>query len=245
MLSVFDSAHSQKAEIVTDRPDQSNTPLLIPQGALQIEMGVLMEKENASGIRQTNYTYNTSLLKYGINEHFEVRFNAGYLGTRQSLNEEVTEKGLGPIALGMKIKLADAKGAWPQAALIGNINLPTGAPKYKPSHTATDLTISCAHDLTERWSLTYNGGMKWNGESLETTFLYTASFGLVVTKKLNLFLETYGFSTKGMSADNRLDGGITYKVLPTFQIDLSSGLGLSNSSPDYFISSGISYRLFK
>jgi hypothetical protein len=244
-VAICKSASAQKSEIVTDRPDQSNTPLLVPQGALQIEMGVLAERESASGFRQMNYTYNTTLLKYGINEHFEVRFNAGYLGTRKALSEEVTRKGLGPIALGMKIKLADAKGVWPQAALIGSINLPTGASEYSASHSASDLTIACAHGLTERWSLTYNGGVKWDGESPQTTFLYTLSFGYMATKKLNVFIEQYGFSTEGRPADHRIDGGITYKLTPTFQIDMSSGLGLSNNSPDYFISTGLSSRLFK
>jgi hypothetical protein len=105
MVAIYKSAYSQKPEIVTDRPDQSNTPSLVPQGALQIETGVLAEKENIRSAHQMNYTYNTSLLKYGINEHFEVRFNAGYLGTRNKFSEVATRKGLGPIALGMKINI--------------------------------------------------------------------------------------------------------------------------------------------
>jgi hypothetical protein len=41
--------------------DQSNTPALIPGGALQIQTGVQIEKQNTGSIHQTNYTYNTIL----------------------------------------------------------------------------------------------------------------------------------------------------------------------------------------
>src|SRR3954464_12943232 len=90
---------SQEADIVTDRPDQSNTPLLVPKGALQVETGFMMEKQNSTSIDQTNYTYNNSLIKFGINEHFEFRFNVGYVGTRKIIDDIISTKGLAPIGV--------------------------------------------------------------------------------------------------------------------------------------------------
>jgi hypothetical protein len=245
LMSLAKPAHAQKPELVTDRPDQSNTPLLVPKGALQIETGFLAEQANSAAFRQTNYTYNSSLLKYGINENFEFRFNTVYEGTRTIKSDVVNTSGMGPMSVGMKIKLAEASGVWPQAAVITNINLKTGSNEFAPSYTATDITLSCAHTLTDRLSLTYNTGVKWNGDSPEATFLYTLSFGYAFNSKLAVFGESYGFFPEAHIADHRLDAGLTYKIAPMVQYDISSGLGLSKNSPNYFISTGLTLRLFK
>jgi hypothetical protein len=236
---------AQEADIVTDRPDQSNTPLLVPKGALQVETGFMMEKQNSTSIDQTNYTYNNSLIKFGINEHFEFRFNVGYVGTRKIIDDIISTKGLAPIGVGVKIKLADAKGAWPQAAVISNINLRAGGKEFMPAYTANDITFACAHELSKRLSFTYNAGIKWNGNSPEATFIYTMTLTYAVTNKLGTFAEVYAFFPEKHKTDHRVDGGLTYKFSSKFQYDLSGGLQLGNDSPDFFLSTGLSFRLFK
>jgi hypothetical protein len=236
---------SQKADIVTDRPDQSNTPLLVPKGALQVETGFMVEKQNSTSINQTNYTYNNSLIKFGINEHFEFRFNLGYVGTRKIIDDVITSKGLAPIGVGLKIKLADAKGIWPQAAVITNINLRAGAKEFMPAYTANDITFAFAHELSKRFALTYNTGLKWNGNSPEATFFYTVTVSYAVTNKLGAFGEAYSFFPEKHKTDHRVDGGLTYKFSSRFQYDISGGLQLGSPSPDFFLSTGLSFRLFK
>jgi hypothetical protein len=236
---------AQEGDIVTDRPDQSNTPLLVPKGALQVETGFMVEKQNSTSINQTNYTYNNSLIKFGINEHFEFRFNVGYVGTRKIIDDIITTKGLAPIGVGLKIKLADAKGMWPQAAVISNINLRAGGKEFMPAYTANDITVACAHELNKRFSLTYNAGIKWNGNSPEATFFYTMALSYAVTNKLGTFVEAYSFFPEKHKTDHRVDGGLTYKFSSKFQYDISGGVQLGNGSPDFFLSTGLSFRLFK
>jgi hypothetical protein len=244
-LCFVTTAFSQESEIVTDRPDQSNTPLLVPKGALQIETGFIVEKQNSTIVDQTNYTYNNSLLKFGINEHFELRFNVGYIGTRKIIDDIRLNQGLAPISLGVKIKLADAKGGWPQAALISNISLKSRAKEFTPAYTANDITISCAHELTRHLTVTYNTGIKWNGNSPEATFFYTLTLGYTITNKLGAFTEAYSFFPERHKNDHCVDGGFTYKFSPKFQYDISGGLQLECNSPDFFVSTGLSFRLFK
>jgi hypothetical protein len=45
------SASAQQDEITTDRPDQSNSPVLVPAGALQIETGMMTERDYCQGSR--------------------------------------------------------------------------------------------------------------------------------------------------------------------------------------------------
>jgi hypothetical protein len=241
------SAQTEKPEIVTDRPDQTEAPSLVPAGGLQVETGVILEKDHDGDVTATNTTYNTTLIKYGINEHIELRFISEFLGesVKQSENELAKATGFSPLALGVKIKIAEEKGFWPQAAFIGHINLKTGAEAFAPSYTAADFRFTFAHTLSDRFSLSYNLGAEWDGETPDATFLYTLSLGYVISDRAGFFIEGYSFFPENAKADNRIDAGLTYKFTPVVQWDISAGLGLSDNAPDYFLSTGISFRAFK
>lgn len=234
---------AQVPEISTDRPDQSNTPILTPKGALQIETGFIVEKENSFSITKRNYTYNNTLLKFGINEHFEVRLNTLYQGTSVS-SDMTTARGFGPISVGLKFKLADEHGPWPRASIISHINLRSGTSGFKPSYTANDITLACSHELNERWSMTYNAGVKWDGESPDAIALYALSFALNITSRLSTFVESYAFFPAKSTSDHRMDAGINVTITPLLQWDVSGGFGLSDNAPNNFIGTGLSIRLF-
>jgi hypothetical protein len=247
MLGVFQSflknVNAQVVEISTDRPDVANSPLIAPKGALQIETGFMIEKENYRSAAQVNYTYNNTLFRYGVNEHFELRLNTSYQGTKSS-SDISTLQGLGPLSVGIKIKLADAKMLWPQTSIISHINLRSGTGEFKPAYTSNDITIACSHQLSDKWSVTYNGGVKWNGESADAIAMYSLSFEFNISNKFAAFAESYAFFPKIHSSDHRIDTGLMYKLLPLVQCDVSAGLGLTKNNPEHFISTGLSIRLF-
>jgi hypothetical protein len=236
-------AGAQVSEISTDRPDQSNTPLLIPKGALQIESGFIVENQKTFLSTQRNYTYNNTLIKFGINEHFEIRLNTLYQGVSKT-SDRSTGNGMGPVSIGMKIKMADERGLWPQSSIISHLTLRSGTTNFKPSYTSNDITLACSHELHERWTITYNGGVKWDGETPVATAIYTLSVACNVTTRLSAFAESYGFLPGKDKPNHRMDAGITYKIKPLLQWDLSAGLGLSENAPDNFLSTGLSIRLF-
>jgi outer membrane putative beta-barrel porin/alpha-amylase len=59
---------------------------------------------------------------------------------------------------------------------------------------------------------------------------------------LSCFVELYGYLPEFGSPDHRFDAGFTFLITNMFQLDLSGGLGLSEISPDYFISTGFSVK---
>lgn len=247
VISIAASAQTDKPDLVTDRPDQTEAPNLVPKGGLQVETGFVYEKDSDQGITTKNITYNTTLVKYGVNEFLELRFINEYLGVKTQVSESqtATVNGLSPMALGVKIKLADEKGFWPQAAMIGHINLRTGSEEFRPENTAVDFRFTFAHTLSDKFALSYNLGAEWGSESPEATFIYTLSLAYVITDKLGVFVESYSFFPEYGKADNRADAGLTYKFSPVVQWDISGGIGLSKNAPDSFLSTGISFRLFK
>src|SRR3954466_16405614 len=86
----------QTQELITDRPDQSNSPVLIPTGAIQIETGVAIEKKHYSRGSVTNYTFNDMLVKLGVNQNFEARIGVTYVGVDSALETQPIQKGFSP-----------------------------------------------------------------------------------------------------------------------------------------------------
>jgi len=246
-FSVWLHAQTEKPELVTDRPDQTEAPVLVPKGGLQIETGFVLEEDRDNDVQVSNFAYNTTLIKYGVNDNIELRFITEYLGQKVKISESQVSsiQGFSPIALGVKMKIADEKGFWPQTAMIGHISLKSGSAEFMPSYTAGDFRFTFAHTLSDKLALSYNLGAEWNGETPDATFLYTLSLGYLITDRLGVFVEAYSFFPEEAKADHRVDGGLTYKFSQMFQWDVSAGLGISENAPDSFISTGFSLRLFK
>ena len=63
-------APAQVAPIQADRPDQTETPAIVPKGMFQVESGFGYQKEDA---HNATWTLPAALWKYGVNENFELR----------------------------------------------------------------------------------------------------------------------------------------------------------------------------
>jgi len=241
------TAQTVKPPIVTDRPDQTESSSLVPKGGLQVETGFVYEEDQQENIHLTNVTYNTTLIKYGVNENFELRFISEYVGEKSRASEKITSnvKGIAPFALGLKIRLADEKGIWPKAALIGHVYSKSGSEEFTTNYTASDFRFTFSNTLSDKINLSYNLGAEWNGNSPEVSFLYTLSLAYSVSDKMGFFIESYSFFPEESKADHRFDLGITWLFSPVVQWDLSGGIGLSKNAPDSFVSTGLSFRLFK
>ena len=91
-------AFSQEIEpIQTDRPDQTETPYLVPKKMFQVENGFSFQKNNANS---KTLTLPSSLWKYGVNDNFELRLITEFV--LEKFGSETTS-GLNPILIGCKI----------------------------------------------------------------------------------------------------------------------------------------------
>jgi hypothetical protein len=235
---------AQKEAIVTDRPDQSATPVLVLPGALQVETGLSMESDNAGGNKLINLTYNNTLMKYGVNKNFELRLAGSYLRSTVGGHERGDATGVGPVGLGTKVRLADEKGLLPQTSIVGEVNFVKDQTEDDEVKAYPDVTLACTHTLSRRGSLTYNFILAWNAD-YDRMFAYTLSYGFQFNDKLGSFIELYGFLREDLQPDHRMDFGFTFRATPVIQVDCSGGVGLRELSPDYFLSAGISARMFR
>jgi hypothetical protein len=238
LLVTYFSQLRAQTTIQTDRPDQTECPFITPVGFMQAENGFTYE--NIDKINKA-ITLPTILWKYGVNKNFELRLITE-ANTNKSFGNKVT--GFVPTIIGFKVSVSEENGIIPATGFIGHLALPNAASsKFKASYNAPSFRFNMQHTLSNKFTLAYNLGAEWNGESPEPSFIYTLTSGMSITEKLGAYIELYGFAPQNDKADHRADGGFTYLITNDVMVDISGGFGISEQSPDNYFALGFSYRL--
>jgi len=116
---------------------------------------------------------------------------------------------------------------------------------HGPTHIASDFRFAGTKTLSDRLSTGFNLGAEWDGEIALAHIFYSYILGFRIISDLAGFAELYGYVNEEDTPDHRFDAGLTYLVAERFQLDFSAGLGLNEKAPDWFISAGMSLRLFQ
>ena len=240
MLTGAAGASAQSPELVTDRPDQTESATVVPRGLLQVETGYLFTRDDAVDSHAAPGT----LFRIGLGGRTELRLgHAGVLGTEG-------RRGAGDSELGTKINLIPRAAGWrPELAILGGLSLPTGDSRFSSGGADPSLLVAFSHELAPRLSLGYNAGAAWESSpdppGRDALMVYSLALGIGVTGRLGAFLEVFGDrqvadeAAAGVSAD----AGLTLLLTEIVQLDFSIGRGLRGPADDLFVGTGLSFRL--
>lgn len=247
VLNAQDETETSGA-LVTDRPDATEASSTVGKGVLQIETGGLYESFEENDIKSESYTYNTTLVRYGILDNLELRLGWNFVEGRTTVDgnklDNVTS-GLSPLLFGVKIDIAEEKGALPEIALIGHVfPIFSASQDYRPETTGVDFRFSMSHTLSETSSIGYNLGGQWGNDSSEAAAIYTLAYGKSITDKFGFYVELYGDLPEDSSANHFWDAGFTYLASNDLQLDTYFGTSITKGQ-DLLIGLGFSYRILK
>jgi Putative MetA-pathway of phenol degradation len=224
------------SEIATDRPDVTNSSLVVPVGSLQSENGI-----NTTG-RGSEKTFDgtNSRLRLGVAPCLEFLVDVpNYFGRLKG----DADSGFGNVAPAVKWQFSSLPEPWNLSVTAG-AGLPTGSSKIAGPGLQPYLQFP--------WSYEFGGG--WGTSGMLTTFFFPsglankqtteATFVLEkkVTERASLFVEYVGdYPSRGSSVQLFNTGG-GYLLTKTQQIDFHVAFGLNRNSPDYIIGLGYSFR---
>ena len=110
-------ARGQSPDMVTDRPDQTESATVVPRGLLQVETGYLFARDGDVD----GYAVPGTLFRLGLGGRLELRI--GHVGIVGGAGRH----GAGDSELGAKINLIARADGWrPELALLSGLSLPTG-----------------------------------------------------------------------------------------------------------------------
>ena len=174
---------STGAELVTDRPDATESSSVVEPGYGQVEMGWLLTDSGDT----TSHEFAQTLLRIGVVDHVELRVGwSGYLEADRSDAPE----GVGDGELGLKIYFAEERGFLPETALLASVSVPWGDSEVSSKEVDPAFRFAFAHTLSDTASLSYNLGAEWGTEDDATlsSFVYTTALGIGLTDSLGLYV---------------------------------------------------------
>lgn len=247
MFSLNCISQSTDTELITDRPDQTESAAVVPKHTLQVETGFIREGEESAEVERSLLTYNTTLLRFGLSEHLELRLGSEYAEERVEIQDPVSQevlRGLGPLYAGMKVAISEERGCIPRIAIVGGLIFQQVAGEdFRHPYTSVDLRFAFSHTLTNKFSLGYNLGLEYDGETTTPGIFYSVAFGAGITGGLGMFIESYGVVHTPGGAEHLFDAGLTYLLLPNIQLDISGGFGINDPAMDKMVSCGLSFRI--
>jgi hypothetical protein len=250
-----DDSRPEPPEMVTDRPDATESAVVVPRGYFQFELGWSHAEFDDQGIEAVADSFPELLVRIGLSRRVELRLGFdGYEWEEARLFGSETERreGIKDTSLGVKVGLFEEKGARPQMAVMGTLNFPTGAEEFTDSRALPALRVAFSNTLTERLSLGYNvGALLLTEEEADGTkrtsanAIWSVSLGIGITERLSGFVEALGTPVLDALGSSRsaFDGGLVYLVRPNVQLDLFGGTAISGDGPDWFAGLGVSFRL--
>lgn len=215
------------SQITTDRPDQTESAVVLSSGQIQIESGILIENS------QSNIN---TLFRIGIIEGIEIRINSNYL-----INDKLSfmkKSSFSDFEVGAKFRIFDKNQNNTKVAFLSHLSIPSAIEVFSNNVYGLLSRLNVSHDLNNESQIGYNLGYN-KFKKMDGQFIYTIVYGRSLDS-FGIFFEIFGDDSKNSSNIN-FDSGITYLLDNKKQLDLSIGKGINNDM--FFISGGISINI--
>ena len=228
LILISTSFSSLFSQLITDRPDQTESSVVLSQGHIQIETGISLE-DSQSDIN--------TLFRIGIVNGVEMRINSNYL-----INDDISslkKSSFSDFEIGAKFRIMDKDNKITKIGFLTHLSIPTAPEIFSYNEYGLLSRLLVSHDLKNDSQIGYNIGYNkydnYNGQ-----FVYTLAYG-VSLGSFGVFFELFGDDSSNNSNLN-FDSGITYLIDNDKQLDLSIGRGLNNDM--FYISAGFSINIY-
>jgi len=208
--------------IDTDRPGRSDSPFNLPSGRLQLENGIFLNTTSQQNIESLTSGFG-SLLRYGINDDFEIKLGGSYQVTHKDVEgRENDEIGFTPVNIGIKTNLTKEKGWIPHSSLSLNVGLPQLATygNVDAIRTTSNFLFNMTNSLGNDWALVYSLGGIYSGDEPSLNGIYSIAIGNLITDDIFIFGEFYSESESGIFNQHFADAGIQYYLNDSSILDI-------------------------
>jgi hypothetical protein len=225
-----------KDDIATDRPDVTNSSLVVPVGSFQSENGVnVSARDGGRTIDGTNTRW-----RLGVASCLEVLVDlpAYVANVRAPGNSGFTD-----VAPAIKWQISPVPGKVDLSVVVG-VALPTGAAEMTGPGAQPYVQFPWSWELHDGWGVSgmftefFRPSDPASKRVTETTF--------AVEKKLSdtfsLFTEYVGDYPDGAGPSQLWNSGGLYRLSRNQQVDFHIAFGLNHNSPSYIVGVGYSFR---
>ncbi len=241
-------------EMATDRPDFVESSDVVGKGRFQVETSVAGERDRADGVT-TRVGSTPTLLRLGVSEDLELRVETdGRL--RVTVRDDATgqrtvERGWSDTAIGLKWHLRDGdeQAGTAGVALLLHADLDSGSAAFRGEGVRPSARVVFEWDLGGDWSFGAMPGFYVERNAAGQR--YVGGIAAVTVGRDWLEGRVHGFvEVAGQRLASRRNGGsvvtadlgVSWKIMPTLQVDTALTKGLNRDAPDLGWTTGLSLK---
>jgi hypothetical protein len=231
LVASADDCPTISDEIATDRPDVTNSSLVVPLGSLQAENGVDWAVRHGSNVLDGTNTR----LRFGVAHCTEFLVDVpSYFG---SLNGS-QPSGFSNVVVLLKRQLPVPLGF--DLSATAGLGFPSGSKKISGLGYQPYIQFPWSHSIANGWGVEGMFTVIWfpsdstRNPTFEPTFAVERDFG----PSADLFVEYVG-DYDHQRPTQLLDGGGAWRLTATQQVDFHIGVGLNSSTDDAILGSAI------
>lgn len=236
-IAFFTPVFALAQELVTDRPDQTESSVTVPKGSLQIESGLLFSEWDENSITVKQNLLPTTLFRYGLTKNIEIRL---VVQNEKLITASDKIKGLSDIEAGTKIQVLKEENGNTEIAFLAHVFVPTGNEALSNGKWGMVSKFAFSNPVNDYAGIGYNLGYSYFGMD-KGSITYSFAAGFSITDKISIYFEPFGEIYNFESLFVNTDAGITYLLRKNFQLDFSLGTGINYKTN--YIAVGFSWRI--
>ena len=231
--------------LVTDRPSFTESALAVALGAVQLEVGYTLTRNDVVDA----HALGEVLIRIGVLPRAELRLGLNsFAWTDDPLGDA---SGLEDVSLGVKVELAEGAGQEfnllrPRVALLLNTSLPTGTGGFGEKGLQPGATLAMSWELSERLGLGANANVAAASQDGDRfgQFSGAVALGVSLADRVGAYGEYFLFAPPGPGDDATgfLNGGLTFLATNDLQFDVRAGFGMHGVDGDFFVGAGFATR---
>ena len=249
----------KQPELVTDRPDFTESAVVVPRRSVQVEGGVTVERTGGVVARHAGEL----LVRLGVARAAELRVGLNsYTSTLRTPGGGPHPHGLEDASVSVKLVLvseARARGLVPTLGVLGGTTLATGTGDVRETALTPEAKLLAQWDLPAGWGLSGNlnassarcddpactstrpdGTVRVRRRRGEVVASLSADHPLGA--RLGGYAEVFGGRPAVGAGWQYANAGLTFAAAPLVQLDARVGRGLGGTRRDYFVGAGVSER---
>ncbi len=236
---------SELGELVTDRPDFTESAEVAGRGVLQVETGFTFEGDRTQGVKSRAISTPAVLARIGLTRNVELRLGGeGFLRGWTTTPGVPAVAGYSDFEVGAKVKLIDR--ALFDFAVIPAVSVPTNDANFSSGTFDSTVKFAWATSLPRDFALSGNVNLAWlsdvGGRYAQQAVSVSLAHDLI--GGWGSYWEAYTFAPmeRGLGTGTTLNAGITRGLGRHMQVDFEAGRGVSRDAPDWFFGMGFVAR---
>lgn len=244
-------------EMNTDRPDQTESPISMDAGHVQLEMDFFTftrdRDRSGGGDVQTDIWEAAPLnLKVGLLNNVDLQLviePQHWVRAEDRRTHSIQEEsGFGDVTTRVKVNFWGNDGGPTALGAIPFVRFLTSAPDWEDGGVEGGMLLPLGIELPWGWGTTVMGGFEVlrneSGRGNHANFIQSITFGHAIVGNLSGYAEFYSevSAAEGEEWVGMADFGVTYGLTQDIQLDTGVNIGVTDAADDLNTFVGISVR---